>query len=88
MTGPILELMYATGVRVAEFTTLNLGHIDFKNSLIRVTGKRRKERIVPFGDPALEALKNYLDVRDGLLEGRQFPNESRRRFFLITRARE
>src|SRR5688572_1218923 len=64
----ILELMYATGVRVAELTTLNLGHIDFKNRLIRVTGKRRKERIVPFGDPALEALKKYLDVRDRLLE--------------------
>ena len=64
----ILELMYATGVRVAELTMLNLGHIDFKNRLIRVTGKRRKERIVPFGDPALEAVKNYLDVRDRLLD--------------------
>src|SRR5437867_2072843 len=64
----MLELMYATGVRVAELTKLNLGHIDFKNRLIRVTGKRRKERIVPFGEPALEALRNYLDVRDRLLE--------------------
>jgi integrase/recombinase XerC len=63
----ILELMYATGVRVAELTKLNLGHIDFKNKLIRVTGKRRKERIVPFGEPALEALKNYLEVREGFL---------------------
>lgn len=64
----MLELMYATGVRVAELTKLNLGHIDFKNRLIRVSGKRRKERIVPFGEPALEALKSYLDVRDGLLD--------------------
>src|ERR1051325_5577137 len=64
----MLELMYATGVRVAELTTLNLGHIDFKNRLVRVTGKRRKERIVPFGEPALEALRNYLDVRDRFLE--------------------
>ncbi len=63
----MLELMYATGVRVAELTKLNLGHIDFRNRLIRVTGKRRKERIVPFGEPALEALKAYLEVRDGLL---------------------
>ncbi len=63
----MLELMYATGVRVAELTKLNLGHIDFRNRLIRVTGKRRKERIIPFGEPALEALKSYLDVRDGLL---------------------
>lgn len=64
----MLELMYATGVRVAELTKLNLGHIDFRNRLIRVTGKRRKERIVPFGEPALEALKAYLDVRDRFLE--------------------
>lgn len=63
----MLELMYATGVRVAELTKLNLGHIDFKNRLIRVTGKRRKERIVPFGEPALEALKNYLEVREEFL---------------------
>jgi integrase/recombinase XerC len=63
----MLELMYATGVRVAELTKLNLGHIDFKNRLIRVTGKRRKERIVPFGEPALEAVRNYLDVRDKFL---------------------
>jgi integrase/recombinase XerC len=64
----ILELMYATGVRVAELTKLNLGHIDFRNRLIRVIGKRRKERIVPFGEPALEALKNYVEIRDGFLD--------------------
>lgn len=64
----MLELMYATGVRVAELTKLNLAHIDFKNRLIRVSGKRRKERIVPFGEPALEALKMYLDVREGFLD--------------------
>ncbi len=63
----MLELMYATGVRVAELTKLNLGHIDFKNRLIRVTGKRRKERIVPYGEPALDALRNYLDVRENIL---------------------
>ena len=63
----MLELMYATGVRVAELTKLNFGHVDFRNRLIRVTGKRRKERIVPFGEPALEALKAYLEVREGFL---------------------
>jgi integrase/recombinase XerC len=64
----MLELMYATGVRVAELTRMNLGHIDFKNRLIRVTGKRRKERIVPFGEPALDALRSYLDIRDKFLD--------------------
>lgn len=63
----MLELMYATGVRVAELTTLDLPDIDFRNQLIRVTGKRRKQRIVPFGDPAGEALKDYLKVRDKFL---------------------
>jgi integrase/recombinase XerC len=64
----ILELMYATGVRVAELTKLNVGHLDYRNRLIRVTGKRRKERIVPFGEPALAAVKTYLEIREGLLE--------------------
>jgi integrase/recombinase XerC len=64
----MLELTYATGVRVSELTKLDLGDIDFKNNLIRVTGKRRKERIVPFGDPAHEALKSYLNVRDKFLQ--------------------
>ena len=63
----ILELLYATGVRVAELTKLNLHDIDFRNKLLRVTGKRRKQRIVPFGDPALQALKIYLDVRESFL---------------------
>jgi len=63
----MLELMYATGVRVAELTTLNLPDVDFRNQLVRVTGKRRKQRIVPFGDPAGAAIRSYLDVRDKFL---------------------
>ncbi len=63
----MLELMYATGVRVAELTTLNLGDVDFRNQLVRVTGKRRKQRIVPFGDPAAAAIQCYLEVRDKFL---------------------
>jgi len=60
----ILELLYATGVRVSELVQLDLRDIDFKNKLLRVTGKRRKERIVPFGDPAAKALKEYFAVRE------------------------
>src|SRR6267143_3443174 len=63
----MLELLYATGVRVSELTKLDVHDIDFTNKLIRVSGKRRKERIVPFGDPAHAALKNYLEVRDKFL---------------------
>ncbi len=65
----MLELLYATGVRVSELTKMGLADLDLKNKLIRVSGKRRKERIVPFGDPALAALRGYLGVRDKLLNG-------------------
>ena len=63
----ILELLYATGVRVSELVQLNLRDIDFSNKLLRVFGKRRKERIVPFGEPAAKALKDYLSVREQFL---------------------
>ena len=63
----MLELMYATGVRVAELTTVNIPDVDFRNQLVRVTGKRRKQRIVPFGEPASAAIRSYLEVRDRFL---------------------
>ena len=63
----MLELLYATGVRVSELTKMDIQDVDFKNKLIRVSGKRRRERIVPFGEPALESLRNYLDVRERFL---------------------
>jgi integrase/recombinase XerC len=63
----ILELLYATGVRVSELVQLNLRDIDFSNKLLRVFGKRRKERIVPFGEPAAKALQDYLSVREQFL---------------------
>jgi integrase/recombinase XerC len=63
----ILELLYATGCRVAELAGINLDDMDFKNETIRLRGKRRKERIVPFGSKAKEALQSYLGVRGELL---------------------
>src|SRR5436305_14299680 len=63
----ILELLYATGIRVSELVGMNLRDIDLKNKLLRVFGKRRKERIVPFGDPAAKALVDYLAVRETFL---------------------
>src|SRR5437667_2676472 len=63
----ILESLYATGIRVSELVGLNLRDVDLKNKLLRVLGKRRKERIVPFGEPALKALKDYLTVRESFL---------------------
>ena len=63
----ILELLYASGVRVSELVGLNLTDIDFTRMSLRVKGKGRKERIVPFGNHAKAALEIYLGVRGELL---------------------
>lgn len=63
----ILELLYATGCRVSEVAGMNFEDIDFKRETIRVRGKGRKERFVPFGSKAKEALGRYIDVRSVLL---------------------
>ena len=64
----ILEMLYGTGVRVSELVKLDMRDIDFRGRTIRVKGKRRKERVVPFGEPALHALMRYLtEVRPGFL---------------------
>ena len=57
----ILEFLYATGVRVGELIKIDLKDIDFREKLVRVTGKRRKQRILPFGEPARQALMFYLN---------------------------
>jgi integrase/recombinase XerC len=63
----VLELLYATGCRVSEVAGMNLDDIDFRHETIRVRGKGRKERFVPFGSKAKEALAAYIEVRGGLL---------------------
>ena len=47
-------------MRVGELVNLNLKDIDFREKLVRVTGKRKKQRILPFGEPSLQALMHYL----------------------------
>lgn len=56
----ILEFLYATGIRVGELVNIDLGDIDYREKMVRVFGKRRKERIVPFHDHALQSLMYYL----------------------------
>ena len=63
----ILELLYASGLRVSELTGLNLGDMDRKEFMLRVRGKGNKERIVPFGGKAEQALEAYQPVREELL---------------------
>lgn len=57
----ILELLYATGIRVGELVSIDTNDVDFRERLVRVTGKRRKQRIVPFTDTALQTLLLYLE---------------------------
>jgi len=62
----ILELLYSSGLRVSELTSLDMSDLDIKESLIRAKGKGRKERILPIGQKAMEALQNYLPERMSL----------------------
>lgn len=56
----ILELLYSSGLRISELTSLELSNIDLDECLVRVMGKGSKERIVPLGDYSIEALKEYI----------------------------
>jgi integrase/recombinase XerC len=62
----ILELAYATGVRCAELVSLDVDDLDLNERMVRVLGKGRKERIVPFGRAAQAALADWLRAREGL----------------------
>src|SRR5438874_1164659 len=63
----VLELLYAAGLRVSELTGLNLADMDRREKMLRVRGKGNKERIVPYGGKAQEALEAYWPVREQLL---------------------
>jgi integrase/recombinase XerC len=62
----VLELLYASGLRVSELVGLNEDHVDMQQQTVRVLGKGRKERIVPFGSFAARALQEYLDKKNAL----------------------
>jgi integrase/recombinase XerC len=63
----LLETLYGTGVRVGELASMDVGDCDFTERSIRVLGKGGKERVVPLGQSALDALTAYLPVRLGML---------------------
>jgi site-specific recombinase XerD len=74
----ILELFYSSGLRLAELVSLDVAHIDPFSESVRVLGKGRKERVVPVGAPALEAIQKYRSEA-GIAAGPLFISKSRRR---------
>lgn len=60
----ILETLYSTGIRVSELVGLNQENVDLISNIIKVAGKGKKERYVPIGNKAVEAIKEYLDSRN------------------------
>lgn len=69
----ILELFYASGLRLSELIGLKMGQIDLEQGMVRVLGKGNKERMVPVGSQAMGSLKIYLAKRKELLNGKMDP---------------
>jgi integrase/recombinase XerD len=69
----LLELLYAAGLRVSELTGARLVDLNLQDRLLLVSGKGDKERIVPFGNPAAEAIRLYLPMRPVLTQGKASP---------------
>src|SRR6185436_18353101 len=78
----ILELLYAAGLRVSELVSLDWQAIDLPARVLRVRGKGNKERMVPFGRPAADALRHWLEVWESVRTGMGQPNEEEEPVFL------
>ncbi len=71
----MFELLYATGMRVSEVLNLKINDLNLEEGFVRVIGKRNKERIVPIGEPAILAIKEYLNfVRPSFLNKKDISN--------------
>lgn len=81
----ILELLYGSGLRVSELVGLDVINVDRSAQTVRVLGKGRKERIVPYGKKAKEALENYLAAREEIVGRSREANEEA--LFLSSRGR-
>ena len=60
----VLELFYSTGMRLSELVNINIGDFHLNNKLLRVIGKGKKERMIPYGRTAESAIENYLKMRN------------------------
>lgn len=83
----IMELMYSTGMRVSELVSRNMNDLDFASGMVRVTGKGKKERVVPFGSAAAEALHKYFPLRLKLIQARSTRGQAPEQQALFLNAR-
>lgn len=81
----LLELMYATGARVSEIVGADIDDMDFDEHVIRVTGKGSKQRLVPVGGYACQALRRYLDEARPVLERRKRSGGAERRALFLNK---
>lgn len=63
----IIEMFYATGMRLSELIGLDDKNVDFSSLLIKVTGKRNKQRLIPFGEELKNAMIEYVNVRNEIV---------------------
>ena len=66
----IIEMFYATGMRLSELIGLDDKNVDFSSLLIKVTGKRNKQRLIPFGEELKNAMIGYVNVRNEIVQAR------------------
>jgi integrase/recombinase XerD len=71
----LVSLLYLTGIRRAEISSLKISDFDMKRNSINVIGKGNKQRFVPFGDAPLDDLKKYLELREEFLTGKNIQSE-------------
>ncbi len=77
----MLELLYSTGMRVSELVGCNMANLDFDTEMVRVRGKGNRERVIPMGEPAIKALRDYfiqreVQLKNRLQQGKKFDGEA------------
>ena len=81
----ILELLYGSGLRVSELIGLTMECLDLERGYVKLTGKGRKQRIVPVGQPAVEALKKYFEVRRNFFRMKEGGELAALRYVFVTK---
>ena len=81
----LLEILYATGLRVSELVTLPVASFVRESPVLLVRGKGEKERMVPLGEPAQDAVRAYMDIRDSYLPKGRVANRAQTFFVSVAR---